>query len=255
MRVKNEATYIGHALESLQPLGGEIVLLDDGSTDSTPDIVRGFGNVHYHRQDDMPMDEGRDRTALYRWALELDPDWIFTLDGDEVLCRMTPRRMKAAMEYAPEHVSVFKMFLAVMASPVGSDPPQKRWYRGGSPFGYWDHDRLFRVSDADRDHEFTGRGDGNLHCGCVPAIRDGGGYTEARRLGENRIQRLNAWIEYYGYESPEAIAKKRAFYKEHDPLRYPNVEQRLATRLKNGPCGFPNRIDCREIGITKTVSY
>lgn len=59
MRVKDEEKYIGHALESLRPLGGEVVLLDDGSTDATADIVRDFGFVHYHRQDDLQMDGTR----------------------------------------------------------------------------------------------------------------------------------------------------------------------------------------------------
>ena len=98
LRVKNEEQYIGAALESLVSLAGDIVLLDDGSTDATPSMVGRRRDVHYHRQDDMELDEGRDRTALYKWALELDPDWIFTLDGDEMLAREGAEQMVLATQ-------------------------------------------------------------------------------------------------------------------------------------------------------------
>ena len=101
MRVKNEARYIARAIQSILPLDGKIIVLDDGSTDSTSDIISSFDGLDYHRQDDMGMDEGRDRTFLYKEALKLEPGWIFTLDGDEELDSATPERMKRAVERCP----------------------------------------------------------------------------------------------------------------------------------------------------------
>lgn len=241
MRVKDEESYIEHSLRSLEPLGGQVVLLDDGSTDATADIARSFGFVDYRRQDDLPMDEGRDRTALYRWALEYEPEWIFTLDGDEVLDPPSVERMLRAMKYAESDINVFGVYLAVMASKPDARPLMR--YNGAEPHGYWYMDRMFRVRDADRDYEFTSNFENNLHCGCVPAMR------------ERKKQRLNVWIQYYGYESPAVIEKKRAFYREHDPVNFPRVEQMWEARMKCGRAAIRRDLDAREMGITRTVTY
>ncbi|MCP4898889.1 MAG: glycosyltransferase [bacterium] len=243
LRVKDEAAYIEHALRSLEPLGGEVVLLDDGSTDATADIVRSFGDVHYHWQDGLPMDEGRDRTALYRWALELEPEWILTLDGDEVLDGPSANRILAAMNGAPDDVNVFEVFMAVMASPVDAPQKQQRWFNGPSPLRFWSMDRMFRVRDADKDYKFMSNFDNNLHCGCVPDMR-------AREK-----RKLNAWIKYYGYESPEALERKRAFYSEHDPANFPRVEEMWRERVKQGVTTWRDGPCCRELSITGTVEY
>ena len=241
MRVKNEEKYLAHALDSLRPLGGRVVLLDDGSTDSTPDIARGFDFVDYHRQDDEPMDEGRDRTALYGWALDLEPEWIFTLDGDEVLDPPSVDRMLGAMDLAPDDVNVFRMFLAVMATDVGNPNPAR--YAGPSPVGHWSMARMFRVRDADRAHEFTSNFSNNLHCGCVPEMYD------------RTTQKLNAWIRYYGYESADAVGKKRVFYRENDPVNFPRVDRIWRARRACGRVGISRGLSAPEMGITRTVTY
>jgi glycosyltransferase involved in cell wall biosynthesis len=212
------------------------VLLDDGSTDATPSIVRDFGNVHYHHQDDMPLDEGRDRTALYKWALELKPDWIFTLDGDEVLAPEGAEQMVRATEQAPDDVNVYVMFMAIMAS-------KNTRYTGPEPFAFWYMKRLFRVRDAVKEHEFKSKHDYNHHCGCVPEM------TNEKRL------RLNAWIKFYGYESPEAVKKKLDFYKETDPKHYQHLLMLIRGRVGLRRQVWAKSPDCREIGITKTVTY
>ena len=239
MRVKNEEMYLAAALRSLKPLGGPVVVLDDGSTDHTGDIARRLRFVHYHRQDDLPMDEGRDRTRLYRWALELEPDWIFTLDGDEVLHESTPEKMKRAAKRCADDVNVFSMYLAVMASPLRAQ--KEMWVSG--PKRLWSMGRLFRVAAADPKHEFTSDYENNLHCGCVPVME------------REHKEQLNAWIKYYGYESPEAVEKKRVFYSKHDPAHFPQQARMWASRVKQGKAGFPANPCCQELGITGTVQY
>ena len=71
IRVKNEGKYIAHTLASLEGLGGKVVVLDDGSTDDTAAICRSVSFVNYHWQLGLEMDEGRDRTYLYKEALKL----------------------------------------------------------------------------------------------------------------------------------------------------------------------------------------
>lgn len=223
-------------MESLGPLAGEVVLLDDGSTDATPSIVGSFGDVHYHHQADLPLDEGRDRTALYKWALELEPDWVFTLDGDEVLAPEGAEQMVRATEQAPDDVNVFVMFMGIMAS-------KNARYTGSEPFAFWYMPRLFRVRDAVAKHEFKSKHEHNHHCGCVPEMKN-----------EKRL-RLNAWIKYYGYESPEAIAKKLKFYEANDPKHADHLKRLIAGRRSLKRDVWNDSPDCREISITGTVTY
>jgi len=240
MRVKNEEPYIEKAIKSLLPLGGPIIVLDDGSTDKTQDILQEFAKdesnkIEYHRQDDRPMDEGRDRTFIYKEALKKGPDWIFTLDGDERLDPTTPERMFRAIHNCPDEVNVFEMMLAVMAGERG-----QHWY--GAPWA-WSMDRLFRVKSAYRTHKFTSNFKNNLHCGCVPKMKD---YNK---------QKLNAWIQYFGYETNEAVQKKLNFYQQHDPVNFARVKSRALDRKTYPVHASSKNPDARECGIHGTVIY
>jgi glycosyltransferase involved in cell wall biosynthesis len=84
MRVKNEERWIGAALSEAVKVCDRILVLDDGSTDHTPEICRSFPQVQY-RYYQRPLEEVRDRHELLQWALKNRADWIFSLDGDEVL--------------------------------------------------------------------------------------------------------------------------------------------------------------------------
>jgi len=86
MRVRNEAgRYLSTCLESLERVADRIVVLDDASTDGTPDVCRAHARVTYHRREQRLFD--RDESALRRslWDLTLaeQPDWILALDADE----------------------------------------------------------------------------------------------------------------------------------------------------------------------------
>jgi hypothetical protein len=184
----------------------------------------------------MDLDEGRDRTKLYRWALELKPDWIFTLDGDEMLASEGAEQMVRATEQAPNDVNVYQMFMAIMSS-------RNARYTGPEPFAFWYMPRFFRVRDAVKKHKFTSQFDYNMHCGCVPEMKN-----------EKRL-RLNAWIKYYGYESGEAIKKKLEFYKANDPQHYKHLLTLIRGRVALKRELWNDSPDCREIGITGTVTY
>ena len=76
---RNEADSIGRTLESLRGLTDDVVVFDNGSTDGTQQIVKGY---------DVRLHEGiwegfgttkRKATALARY------DWILNLDADEAL--------------------------------------------------------------------------------------------------------------------------------------------------------------------------
>ena len=182
------------------------------------------------------MDEGRDRTALYRWALELEPEWVFTLDGDEVLDSAATLQILRAMDKAPHDVNVFGFQLVVMATEPNI-PMQKRYTETAQI------DRAFRVRDADPTHIFESGNPRGLHCGAIPKMID------------RKKQKLNTWILHYGYSSPAAVEKRRAFYGEHDPENFQRLERMWRERARSGVVALRCDLNAQEMGITGTVTY
>ncbi len=78
----NYGRFIGEAMESVldQTLTpGEIVVVDDGSTDETEAVVREFGErVRYVRQENRGVSEARNRGVA-----ETTGEWIAFLDADD----------------------------------------------------------------------------------------------------------------------------------------------------------------------------
>src|SRR5208283_5056820 len=80
MIVKNEETRLAQCLRSVWPVAEEIIVVDTGSTDRTPEIAAAFGA----------------RVFAFRWTndfsaarnFSLDQarlKWVLTMDADEVL--------------------------------------------------------------------------------------------------------------------------------------------------------------------------
>ena len=85
-RVKNESRWIKKSIESVSKISDEIIILDDGSTDNTIEICESFNTViEIHKQKNIPYDETRDKNILLKKVLKRNPDFILSLDGDEIL--------------------------------------------------------------------------------------------------------------------------------------------------------------------------
>ena len=82
MRVKDGMNYIQQWLDSISPLVDEIVLLDNGSTDGTYELIQKHPKVVCIERSEG-YHEGRDKEILYRRARERNPDWLITMDVDE----------------------------------------------------------------------------------------------------------------------------------------------------------------------------
>jgi glycosyltransferase involved in cell wall biosynthesis len=81
LAAKNEAANLPKCLASLKP-AERIVVIDSGSTDATPDIVKQHNAelVQFHYQGGHPKKR--------QWALEnvnITTPWVFLLDADEVV--------------------------------------------------------------------------------------------------------------------------------------------------------------------------
>jgi len=74
----NEADRIGRTLEAVSSLTDDIVVVDSGSTDGTPDIARRYGARVIHRAFDGYGPQKRFAESQCRH------DWLLNLDADEV---------------------------------------------------------------------------------------------------------------------------------------------------------------------------
>lgn len=79
---RNEEARLGRTLAAVQPIAGEIVVVDSGSTDQTVEIARSYGAR-------VVQQEWLGYGPQKRFAEEqCRHDWLFNLDADEVV---TPR--------------------------------------------------------------------------------------------------------------------------------------------------------------------
>lgn len=93
MIVKNEEAALPRCLSSLQPVVDEIIVLDTGSTDRTPEIARKFGaQVHFFEWCNN-FAIARNQSLKYAQG-----DWILVLDADEVLVAEIVPKLKQAIQ-------------------------------------------------------------------------------------------------------------------------------------------------------------
>lgn len=203
MRVKNEERWIGAALSEAVKVCDRILVLDDGSTDHTPEICRSFPQVQY-RYYQRPLEEVRDRHELLQWALKNRADWIFSLDGDEVLedgAADTIRREISRLDPRdPVYTYFYLHFLYFWNDP--------EYYRcENSIYGNFWNPRLFATWGQDTRKLYigkTGHGHG-FHCSHMPSNLRGKG------------RKIDVRVKHYGYLDPVVRQKKYEFYLQNDP--------------------------------------
>ncbi len=83
----NDDYILGFCLASVVEAFDEVRVLDDASTDHTPEVALGFArryaHVHYCRHEGRQLGWIGARNAL---LAQTDSDWLFWLDSDDVLC-------------------------------------------------------------------------------------------------------------------------------------------------------------------------
>ncbi|AZO93811.1 glycosyltransferase [Halocella sp. SP3-1] len=207
MRVKNEEEWLEESIISQLPLVDKLIILDDGSTDQTPEVCKSFPRlVEYHYQKENMLDEVRDKNRLLAWALKHQPDWILALDGDEVLEELAGetiiREISLLDPLAPQFTVFYLHFLYMWN--------KKDYYRidPGIYSNFW-QPRLFslhkqnigRLLFKNTDHG------GNFHCGSIPA--------NLRWIP----RKLDVRVKHYGYFTAEQRRRKYDWYCQHDPQK------------------------------------
>ncbi len=124
----NEEENLPRALASLQEIADEIVVVDSGSTDRTPEIAREYGACWFERAWSNYADQKN-------YAAECaSNDWVFSMDADEELSSPLKTSLLAWKKHAPEYcvyeVSRKTFYLGAWIEHSGWYPDfQRRLYR------------------------------------------------------------------------------------------------------------------------------
>ena len=79
--VYNEERHVTSVLEKVRDYAGRVLVVDDGSTDSTPSLLaRQPVEVIRHSRN---RGYGRSMQDAFRWAAADGYDWVITMDCDE----------------------------------------------------------------------------------------------------------------------------------------------------------------------------
>jgi glycosyltransferase involved in cell wall biosynthesis len=197
MRVKNEDRWLTMCLEA-QYFLDHIIVLDDNSTDSTEEICRHFGVEYYKKPYDKGWDEGRDREVLANMAIAYNPDWVCSMDGDEVLLPDTWDKLKPVLDDPTCRViDVLNINLWNNANTVRTDAPwgnqyrQRFWrFKPGVLTYSFDH---CSIPNEITERPFTQCGLGLLHYGYM--------------LEQDRVQKYARYVAT-GNDWPSIIQKE-----------------------------------------------
>lgn len=162
-RVKNEERFIEKSLKSVLDICSEIVIYDDGSTDNTVEICSSFDKVvDIQTQSNPSLNEVRDRNFLLQMGLKRKPDFILSVDGDEIFMPHAAEILFEELEIIYPENNVFEFQFLTCWDNVDQ-------IRFDGIFGNYWQKRLFRIKNQSPDLQFKNTANfGNLHCGSVP---------------------------------------------------------------------------------------
>jgi glycosyltransferase involved in cell wall biosynthesis len=199
LRVKNESRWITRVIRSIQPVCQKILILDDHSSDETPDLCEQLGCVLI-RSPFAKIDESRDKNFLLRnlWNSGAKVgDFVLSIDGDELL--------------NPDDLDVFFTLLHD-TSKIYSFKIEYLWDREDQLrvdrlYSSIHRPSLFPLTSDKLTFRSTSFG-GNFHCGNVPSNVSAQQTTCSVRL------------IHFGYLHKEDRIRKFHFYNTIDPDNY-----------------------------------
>ena len=201
-RVKNEARFIEQSIKSVVDLCSEIIILDDNSTDNTIEICSGFDKVtDIIKQKDLPLDETRDRNYLFEKARKLDPDFILSIDGDEIFMPNASEILFEELSTIYPNSSVFEFQFLTLWDDVNT-------IRTDGIFGYYWQKRLLRMKNQPLSVLFVEHDNpGNLHCGSIPPSS----------VGFDNSAKSSVKIFHLASLDDEVRKRKYEYYTKTDP--------------------------------------
>ena len=204
MRIKNAEPWVARAIGSVADIFDKILIFNDYSTDKTVEICESFDNVViYNNPFKDRFDGARDQSYLTQKALEFYPNWILTLDGDEILTEYTREELVKVMkkQTTPFNTIVFK-FLYYWN--------EKNKIRVDGIYDKIFIPRMFCLVGME-DEKIIETIDFNNLSGCHASLIPAGRF---KRIDYTPKPPLS--VEHYGYFTKEERIKKYWFYVEKD---------------------------------------
>ena len=189
LRVKNEARWIERSIASILPLCERVLVMDDHSTDQTPDICASLAGVTVFASPFTGLNETRDKN----WLLEKarGADWILMIDGDEMLLPGCEPEVRKGMASGASALSFCIRYLWDREDQVRIDGVYGRFRR---PSAFRPGRHRFESTSAG----------GNFHCGNVPLALQAG------------ARQLDASLLHFGYLHQEDRIRKYHWYRSID---------------------------------------
>jgi len=204
LRVKNEARWIRQVVSSILPICERVIVLDDHSTDATPQICYSAGATVYWSPF-TGCDESRDKDFLLSKAYKYVPDkhklgnpescfWALLIDGDEVLHAADMEKVKGLVDQGPDAFSFKIQYLWDQPTQIRVDGVYANFRRPS----------MFRLMNHAFRFQKTPHG-GNFHCSSIPQeMLHCAAQSDARLL-------------HYGYLHQKDRLRKYAWYNQMDP--------------------------------------
>jgi glycosyltransferase involved in cell wall biosynthesis len=198
MLVRNEAgRYLERVLEQMRLICDKLIVLDDCSTDDTPEICRAYGaEVFYSDRSYWGTNELRQRKFLWELATHeaKDGDWILCLDADEIIpsINLLLEKIKQAEQLGCDGLG-FNLY----------DMWDENHYRDDALWNAHTRDWVMCVRyDPKKDYRWRQT---KLHCGRFPV-------NACNKVGSTGLA-----IQHWGWSRPEDRKAKYLRYMRADP--------------------------------------
>lgn len=199
MIVKDEAQRLGHALSSIKGLWDELVVVDTGSTDGTPELARSFGA----KVSSFPWTHSF-AEARHASLAPCTGDWVLLLDADEAIDAIDHALIREAL--LSESITGWRLIhrhYYRSGAFIGTHGPARRNlspYTEGQAFSHYSDARSLRLFRHLPGLTFEGR----LHAMPDPWIERMGG----------RILETDAVIHHYGkVDEHRERTKSRTYFE------------------------------------------
>ncbi len=217
LRIKNEGRWIVQVLNSILPLCERVFILDDSSSDGTPELCEQLSEkITVIRSQFEGFDESRDRERLLERVLgcvsdvhlrgdERSPFWALAIDGDEILDERAGPYIHKALE-GPMHAYKLPIYY-LWDSDMSLWPfREHRIIRKDGVYRTFARPSLFRLFNKEFRFQRTPWG-GNFHCSSIP--------QQLLHHAHGIIDYAPLWHLGYNYKGDRV--RKYEWYNRMDP--------------------------------------